>query len=609
MKKFFVLFGILFFCGMLAVNAQTVSVTFNVDMSVQIAKEVFNPAEHQISVRGGFNDWGETPMTDGDGDKIYTVTVSGIAANSNIEYKFYHSASGGVWEDGDNKKVTLGTSDVTLDPVFFNGEGMPSGAATNVTFNVDMRLPTKQSAFIPGTDAVNLAGSFNDWNTSATPMLDSDGDTVYTATIEVNSATLLKYKYTHTGGSTTNWETISDRKYWVVDGTNEVTQFWDNVDPNVQLADGAISFQADVSVLEEIGLFNQSSDSVQVRGAFNGWSSANVAKSLMNQDFLNPSMWFIDVPFVQTEVNSVQEYKFRLQVADQNSPLGGDAGYERPRSTGGGNRSVEFEGLANQQTLMVYFNDVLPDFVIPAGQTVSITFNVNMQPATDPALQAVPFVPATDRVFWQPGQAAFAATMGWTEGQDSTFEMFDPDGDLVYSGTMTIVGPSFNAFVYSYQFLNAGGLVNEPTGFANNVRRVRHIAMTGARAFVQPYDAPVDKWTNAENKSDQIEDNPPGYVSVREVTGLTPYKFSLDQNYPNPFNPTTNIRFTIPESGLVTLKVYNLIGEEIETLLNTEMTSGVYEVNFDASKLSSGVYFYTINAGKFNASKKMLLVK
>lgn len=609
MKKFFVLFGILFFCGLVALNAQTVSVTFNVDMSVQIAKEVFNPAEHQISVRGSFNDWGETPMSDGDGDKIYTVTVSGIAANSNIEYKFYHSASGGVWEDGDNKKVTLGTSDVTLDPVFFNGEGMPSGAAANVTFNVDMRLPVKQSAFIPGTDQVHLAGNFNDWNTTATEMLDSNGDTVYTVTIETTSANLLKYKYTHTGGGTTNWETISDRKYWVVDGANEVTQFWDDVDPNVQLADGAISFQVDVSVLEEIGLFNQAADSVQVRGAFNGWSSANVQKSLMNQDFLNPSQWFIDVPFVQTEVNSVQEYKFRLQVADPESKLSGDAGYERPNSTGGGNRMVEFEGIANQQVPIVYFNDIHPDFVIAAGQTLSITFHVNMQPATDPALQAVPFVPATDRVFWQNGQAAFAATMGWTEGQDTTFEMFDPDGDLVYSGTMTIVGPSYNSFVYNYQFVNPDGIVNEPTGFANNVRRVRFIGMTGARAFVQPYDAPVDKWTNAENKSDQIEPNPPGYVSVREVTGLTPYKFSLDQNYPNPFNPTTNIRFTIPESGLVTLKVYNLIGEEIEILLNTEMASGVYEVNFDATKLSSGVYFYTISAGKFNASKKMMLVK
>ena len=88
-----------------------------------------------------------------------------------------------------------------------------------------------------------------------------------------------------------------------------------------------------------------------------------------------------------------------------------------------------------------------------------------------------------------------------------------------------------------------------------------------------------------------------------------PTRFELAQNYPNPFNPSTKIRFTIPEAGLVTLKVYNLLGEEVATLLNEEQTTGVYEVTFDARQLSSGIYFYTINSGDFVASKKMILLK
>ena len=85
--------------------------------------------------------------------------------------------------------------------------------------------------------------------------------------------------------------------------------------------------------------------------------------------------------------------------------------------------------------------------------------------------------------------------------------------------------------------------------------------------------------------------------------------FSLDQNYPNPFNPTTNIRFAIPQSSFVTLKVYNILGKEIATLVNEQKESGIYDVNFDASDLASGVYVYKIQAGNFSATKKLMLMK
>jgi hypothetical protein len=98
-------------------------------------------------------------------------------------------------------------------------------------------------------------------------------------------------------------------------------------------------------------------------------------------------------------------------------------------------------------------------------------------------------------------------------------------------------------------------------------------------------------------------------VSVEKLEDLLPAQFELEQNYPNPFNPSTKIRFTIPEAGLVTLKVYNLLGQEVITLLNEEQTSGVYEVTFDAAQLPSGIYFYSINAGDFVATKKMILLK
>lgn len=95
---------------------------------------------------------------------------------------------------------------------------------------------------------------------------------------------------------------------------------------------------------------------------------------------------------------------------------------------------------------------------------------------------------------------------------------------------------------------------------------------------------------------------------VRDLPG-TVGNYSLDQNYPNPFNPNTTIRFSIPKQTNVTLKIYNAIGQEVAFLLNGEIAAGNHEVDFNASKLSSGVYFYKIQSASFTATKKMILIK
>ncbi|NOX65959.1 MAG: T9SS type A sorting domain-containing protein [Chlorobi bacterium] len=93
-----------------------------------------------------------------------------------------------------------------------------------------------------------------------------------------------------------------------------------------------------------------------------------------------------------------------------------------------------------------------------------------------------------------------------------------------------------------------------------------------------------------------------------------PSSFVLNQNYPNPFNPSTTIKYFIPAVGnenfrSVQLKVYDILGKEIATLVNKEQQSGNYEVNFNASNLPSGMYLYKIQAGEFSNTKKMLLLK
>ncbi|MGE5804201.1 MAG: T9SS type A sorting domain-containing protein, partial [Ignavibacteria bacterium] len=99
------------------------------------------------------------------------------------------------------------------------------------------------------------------------------------------------------------------------------------------------------------------------------------------------------------------------------------------------------------------------------------------------------------------------------------------------------------------------------------------------------------------------------YSKTVEFEVNAPKKFALEQNYPNPFNPSTIINYQIPQDGIVTLKIYDVIGGEVRTLINEFKGAGIYEVKFDASDLSSGFYIYRLKANDFILSKKMLLVK
>jgi hypothetical protein len=98
-------------------------------------------------------------------------------------------------------------------------------------------------------------------------------------------------------------------------------------------------------------------------------------------------------------------------------------------------------------------------------------------------------------------------------------------------------------------------------------------------------------------------------TGLEPISNITPSKFELLQNYPNPFNPTTNIRYQISNNSYVSLKVYDILGKEIATLVNENLKAGTYEARFDASNISSGVYFYKIIAGNFTDVKKMLIIK
>ena len=111
-----------------------------------------------------------------------------------------------------------------------------------------------------------------------------------------------------------------------------------------------------------------------------------------------------------------------------------------------------------------------------------------------------------------------------------------------------------------------------------------------------------------DNRNHYMDLDNNGNGKVQNITEL-PTEFSIDQNYPNPFNPVTTINYSIPNTQYTVLKIYDIAGKEVMTLVNETKPAGRYQVKFDGSNLGSGVYFYKITAGNFSAVKRMILIK
>lgn len=136
-------------------------------------------------------------------------------------------------------------------------------------------------------------------------------------------------------------------------------------------------------------------------------------------------------------------------------------------------------------------------------------------------------------------------------------------------------------------------------------------------ADVQGYPVPENlKYTNSSLMTAGTDGKPlgdlnwfPNITDVKRIQKQTPTNYELSQNYPNPFNPTTIIKYSIPKSGFLSLKIYNILGQEISTLYAGFQKAGSYRVNFDASKLASGIYLYRLEANGFTKTMKMVLMK
>jgi hypothetical protein len=207
-------------------------------------------------------------------------------------------------------------------------------------------------------------------------------------------------------------------------------------------------------------------------------------------------------------------------------------------------------------------------------------------------------------VFFITVQYSFGQTISYTSDVKPLFDKY---------GCTNCHGGNGGLFVSPYANLFTTGN-HTPVVVAGDtnsvlVKKIKGIAGFGSQ---MPLGGPVMTASDLNTIMQWINNGAPETTtSVKELADVVSvHSFNLSQNYPNPFNPTTTIEFTLAEDSKVSLKIYDVLGKEAATLVDGEFKAGVvHQVTFNASKFSSGIYFYRLDTGKNNLVKKLMVLK
>jgi hypothetical protein len=469
--------------------------------------------------------------------------------------------------------------------------------------------------FQPGAgDRVRVAGSFNDWGNSPDTLSDvPPTDSIYQKTITLIQGQAILYKFlkTNRGG---DWENVSNRELTVP--TTNITLpavLFDNDSLVSVPTSGNIVWRVDMRALQNIGWFNPAAnDTVQVRGSFSAWDNTaprltfNAVSGLYQLTRAYTGSTFDDFFYKYFIIMDSVSAASRFPGFGSNEDgVQYDHAYER----GDGNRVQNLGTGGNLTSPSFYFSSIHRFSTMNnTTDTCRVTLKVNMGPASR---EADPFVFATDTVYldWQDFMWQFAQVGNQGSFPGAIRLTRQGPTDSVWTVTFRVKGRAHSGLMYRYRYVHPSGPgLAEGGGLgAQNPYRVRYIGQTGNNTFPALYTAPTDNWQRLAPMPAQT--SPFGTTDVGMQDMGVPEAYSLNQNYPNPFNPATQIIYSIPENAKVSLKVFNLLGQEVATLVNQEQTRGNYVAMFEANKMATGVYFYRLEAGKFTETKKMLLLK
>ncbi len=615
-------------------------------------------AMDEIQVRGAVE--GQGPFTLPDGNVIdwsdnttlkpantggdYWEIMFQIPENQKLDFKFYNQLAEddlvGGWEDGDNHTIEAGVGDTSLVLHFFEkGDDKPydwrpyEEKEDSIAVWLRVYMNT-ESALAAGYDRENadleigvrgdpLDGeSMLDWGVNNVTLApESDDDTkpgyhlfsgvMYYPMTAAGKEQAYKFIIGNEG-----WEgTISDRLFTVP--ASDTTLHWvyfDNSSPvNEQPVTQTVVFSVDLTPLEEIGIFSRArGDTLQVRGDFNGWGCSDPSKCLLQrieENFFEAAIPLTLVPGSEVGYKYFIDFNDSLFIAE----FGEDppSGWEEPITTTGANRVFVFEGNPNQDQFLPdqRFDDIFEDNIIPEGVSIDVHFSVDMAPAL--ANDAQPFDPLMgDSVFIDLGDPIWRFTQGLDQVDPRTL-LTDPDDDGVYTGVLTIFGPTYSGIQYQYTYGKNGTFFTEPgqgLGSEPGRRRTRFIVPNDDGTWPSDWIFP-DEVFEPEQTQLPFEPNPALVTGIETVEGETPTQITLEQNFPNPFNPSTTFEYSLDRRLDVKVRVYDVLGRVVATLVDGVQPAATYRVTFDAGDLASGLYIYRLETPNQVITRRMVLIK
>jgi hypothetical protein len=461
--------------------------------------------------------------------------------------------------------------------------------AQTVEFQVNMSIKAKKGTFIPGTDTVKLAGNFNGWTGDSNILDDANSDSIYTTTIDTFAVgDMLSFKFL----INSTYENISsNREYTVPSGSSVYSAYFDNDSIYSVPKPISITFQCNMEFEKVSGRFDPANDTVTVRGGFNGWGSNDIM-----EPGLDPNIYEFTSTDDTVSVGEEIHYKY---VYVHGGVVNWESGDDKILTI---TQEDYDNGFAS---VLRTFNDLTTSTVTNAPCTIK--FVTYMDSAIN-ANTGQPFASIDNVVLAGANPPLHWPDAGWPDSDSNlVYFMYDDGthgdetaGDMYWTRDITF--PIYSALDIEYKHGadwgetgTTGGNDNE-----NSVGTNHHIMLDPHTVSATVIDSFGVMGTH------ELQDV---VLGIKDISSNVPDNYSISQNYPNPFNPSTMIRFSIKETGIVSLKVYNVLGQLVNTLVNEQKSAGTYEYNFDASHLSSGIYFYTIKAGNFTATKKMILMK
>ncbi len=489
----------------------------------------------------------------------------------------------------------------------------------NVTFQVDMSVQIIEGNFIIGSSIVVVRGDFQadagdpagNWQGNLFQLIDTDGDSIYTGTFSIPSSftgTTYNFKYVITTPEQPDiWENTPDKQFTLNPPAviNPVIYFNNDTIPIIiEEVTNTINFTADISGILGIGIggaFDPSQDSLLVMGL--DWDNygKNVVgnRRMENTNPFNPGIYTTTLTVTSGSaapngVGDSTKWKFKAYPDSRFQNNGWETSIDRWHI---------YEADGATVTLPVIVPSIIP-IIDTTTIDIDLTINVDMLGAVN-RYNGLPIQLSTLEFVGMRGGADFLGNWNtggcWCVNDTLTGNMkvLTQVSSTIWSYNIIIPAGSVAIGAYQYKFAAMYPGADTVNGGINPLDNEGYYDF--AHSLLISSTSPIVKFHSFGTYGP--------FPSVERIENLLPSDYQLEQNYPNPFNPSTKIRYSIPEYSFVLLKVFNLLGEEIETLFEGEQPAGVYEAAFDASNLSSGIYFYSLLTKERKLIRKMMLIR